>query len=102
MSGLRIAGQHPNARGSPGMDNSIVELVGNAMIPYKLNLNPGDRLLIVADTRMDPRIVEAFMAGAVACGIEVVLAMSTPLPYHHADLSPMIVAAMDKADLVHV
>lgn len=84
------------------MDNRIVELVANAMTPYKLNLQAGDRLLIVTDTGMDPLIVQAFMTAGVTLGLDVALTMSTPLPYHHADLGAMTVAAMGEADLVHL
>lgn len=84
------------------MDNRIAELVKNAMVPYRLNLEAGDRLLLVADTGTDPLVVQAFMTAAVTLGIEATLAMSAPLPYHHAELNPTIVAAMDGADLVHL
>jgi leucyl aminopeptidase (aminopeptidase T) len=84
------------------MDNRIVELVPNAMTPYRLNLESGDRLLLVADTGTDSLVLQAFMAAAVTLGIEATVAMSTPLPYHHADLNPMTVAAMGEADLVHL
>ena len=36
------------------MDNRFAEIVRHAMVPYRLNLNPGDRALIVADTGTDP------------------------------------------------
>ena len=84
------------------MDIGIAELVRNAITPYRLNLEPGQRLLIVADTRTDPLVVQAFMTAAVTLGLDATVAISTPLPYHHAPLNPVIVSAMESADLVHL
>jgi leucyl aminopeptidase (aminopeptidase T) len=84
------------------VDMRIAELVRNAMTPYRLNLEPGQRVLIVADTQTDPLVVQTFMTAAVTLGVEATVAMQTPLPFHHAQLNPMTVAAMDGADLVHL
>jgi leucyl aminopeptidase (aminopeptidase T) len=84
------------------VDSRIVEIVRTAMTPYRLNLEAGDRLLIVADTGTDPLVVQAFHTAAVTLGIQATVAMSTPVPFHHADLDPMTIAAMDGADLVHL
>jgi 2,5-dihydroxypyridine 5,6-dioxygenase len=84
------------------VDVRIAEVMQAAMVPYKLNLSPGERVLIVADTGTDPLVTTAFMAGARAAGVVPVLALTMPLPYHHADLDPAVVAAMDEVDLVHV
>src|ERR1044072_3026160 len=72
------------------------------MVPYRLNLEAGDRALIVADTGTDPLVVQAFMTAAVTLGVEAMVAMTTPVPWHHAELDPMVLAAMDEADLVHL
>jgi leucyl aminopeptidase (aminopeptidase T) len=84
------------------VDNRFAEIVKHAMVPYRLNLKPGDRALIVADTGTDPVVVQAFMTAAVTLGVKAMVAMTTPVPFHHAELDPMVLAAMDEADLVHL
>jgi leucyl aminopeptidase (aminopeptidase T) len=84
------------------VESRFPEIVKHAMVPYKMNLEAGDRALIVADTGTDPAVVQAFMTAAVTLDIETVVAMTTPSAFHHAELSPMIIAAMDEADLVHL
>jgi leucyl aminopeptidase (aminopeptidase T) len=84
------------------VDSRLPELVKNAMVPYRLNLEAGDRVLIVADTGTEGAVVQAFMAAAVALDVEAMVALTTPPPFHHAEVSPMVAAAMDEADLVHL
>jgi leucyl aminopeptidase (aminopeptidase T) len=84
------------------MDNRLAEIVKTAMVPYRLNLNAGDRVLIVTDTSTDPLLTQAFTVAAVAVDALPVVTMRPPLPYHHADLDPITLAAMDEADLVHL
>lgn len=84
------------------MDLRAADLIPTAMTPYRLNLRAGDRVLIVADTATDPLVVEAFTAAALALDVEPMVAITKPIPHHHADISPMVAAAADEADLVHL
>jgi leucyl aminopeptidase (aminopeptidase T) len=84
------------------MDNRIAEIVKVAMKPYQLNLTAGQRVLIVTDTGTDPLVTQAFMAAALALDIEPVVVMQPPAAFHHAELSPLTVAAMADADIIHL
>jgi leucyl aminopeptidase (aminopeptidase T) len=84
------------------MDNRLAEIVKIAMVPYRLNLKAGDRVLIVTDTSTDPLVTQAFAAAAIALDVMPIVTMRPPLPYHHADLDPVNLAAMDHVDLVHL
>lgn len=84
------------------MDNRLVEIVKTAMVPYRLNLSSGDRLVIVADTGTDPMVSTAFLAAAETLGVEAVHVMSTPVRFHHDAPAHHVIKAMDGADLVHL
>jgi len=84
------------------VDNRIAEIVRTAMVPYRLNLGPGDRVAIVADTGTDPMVIQAFMAAAVALDVIPFVVMTTPVPFHHAPPDPSVIHAMESADLIHL
>lgn len=84
------------------MDNRFAEIVRTAMVPYRLNLSAGDTLVIVTDTGTDPMVLQAFMAAARALDIRAVNVMSFPVPFHHAAPDPLVLKAMEGADLVHL
>jgi len=84
------------------MDNRLAEIVKTAMVPYRLNLQAGDRVLIVTDTSTDPLLTQAFTAAAIALDVMPIVTMRPPLPYHHADLDPANLAAMNEVNLVHL
>lgn len=84
------------------MDLRAAELIKTALVPYRLNLDAGDRVLIVADTATDPLVVQAFTSAAIALDVEPMVAITKPIPFHHADLDPMVGAAAEQADLVHL
>lgn len=84
------------------MDNRIAEIVRTAMVPYRLNLEPGQRVAIVADTGTDPMVVQAFMAAAIALDVVPYVVMTAPVPFHHAPPDPAVINAMKGADLVHL
>lgn len=84
------------------MDNRIAEIVKTAMKPYQLNLEAGDNVVILTDTGTDPMVTQAFMAAALILEVNPIVVMQPPLPFHHAEPSPMAVDAMRGADLVHL
>lgn len=84
------------------MDNRVIEIVKTAMTPYRLNLEPGQRVLIVTDTGTDPVVTQAFAAAAHALGIIPTTVVMLPVPFHHADPDPVALAAMREVDLVHL
>ena len=84
------------------MDNRFAEIVRTAMTPYRLNLNAGDRLVIVTDTGTDPIVSNAFMAAAIALDLNVTQIMSPPVRFHHDAPAEGVLQAMKGADLVHL
>lgn len=84
------------------MDYRLAEMVRTAMVPYRLNLSPGDRLVIVADTGTDPLVSTAFLAAAVALDLDVTQVMSPPVRFHHDTPSAGVLQAAEGADLVHL
>jgi leucyl aminopeptidase (aminopeptidase T) len=84
------------------VDNRFAEIVKTALVPYRLNLAPGDRVIIVSDTGTDPMVAQAFMAAAHILDVIPVVTIMTPRPFHHAEPDPMVVAAMSNAELLHL
>jgi leucyl aminopeptidase (aminopeptidase T) len=84
------------------MDLRLGKLVRHALTPYRLNLEPGQRVLIVTDTETDPLVREAFRAAAAVLELEAVVTVTDPVPHHHADLDPAVLAAIDEVDVVHL
>lgn len=71
------------------------------MKPYQKIGEPGDTVVIVADTETDPVIWETFAAAARAVGLEACIALMTPTARDYAD-PPMAVQRMaEAADIIH-
>ncbi|MDF3311471.1 aminopeptidase [Rhodococcus sp. T2V] len=86
------------------MDNKIIEAIRYAMVPYRINLKAGDRLVLLADTGTDPAVTQAFMAAALALDIKPYLIMSPPVLFHHDSPDQAVVDAIAAADpdIVHL
>ena len=80
----------------------IMEMMKTARTPYELNCKPGDKVLIIADTRTEPLVWQAFGAAAKELGLIYTIAIMENLPYHHAEPTPQIADAMMHADVVHL
>lgn len=81
------------------MTTDSMELVRNAMKPFRLNAEPGDNVLIVTDTQVDDDVWEALFAAANAMDLDPTLAMMTPRGAHGNDPTEAISEAMLSVDL---
>lgn len=80
----------------------IIEIMKTARTPYELNCKEGDKVLLIADTRTEPLVWQAFAAAAKELGLIYTVAIMENLPYHHAEPTPQIADAMMNADFVHL
>lgn len=80
----------------------IIEIMKAARTPYELNCKKGDKVLLIADTRTNPLVWQAFAAAAKEFGLIYTVAIMENLPYHHAEPTPQIADAMMNANLVHL
>jgi len=80
----------------------IMEIMKTARTPYELNCKKGDKVLLVADTRTEPLVWQAFAAAAKELDLIYTVAIMEPLPFHHAEPTPQIADAMMNADFVHL
>lgn len=71
--------------------NKIVDLVAALQFPFA-RLQPGEEVMILTDTSMDPQIWQAVMAVVRLRGAEPSLVMITPRAHHTAE--PTAVAAL--------
>lgn len=78
------------------MDQRIIEIMRTIRIPLEMNAKPGDKILIITDTRMDPLLWQAMSAAAGELDIEPTVAIMTPRKSHGYDPTSAIVkAALD-------
>jgi 2,5-dihydroxypyridine 5,6-dioxygenase len=77
----------------------IVDLIKFCKTPFELNARPGDEVLIITDSGMDPNVWQAMGAAGVTHGCRVTIALMEPLPHHQAEPTPPIAEAMKKADV---
>ena len=78
------------------MNPKMVEIMKAVRVPLVLNAKPGDKLLIITDTRMEPEIWSALIAVANELDIEPSVAIMTPRKSHGYDpTTPIMYAARD-------
>ena len=77
----------------------FVELVKVSKTPYRLNVNPGDKVLIITDTAMDTTLWEALMTAGVDYGVRPNVVIMTVRPYDQAEPEPAVASAMLECDL---
>ncbi len=77
----------------------MIELIKACKIPFELNAKPGDKVLIVTDTAMNPVIWRSLFTAGHAFGCVMTVSLMEPLPYHAAEPPASVAAAMLKADI---
>jgi leucyl aminopeptidase (aminopeptidase T) len=75
------------------------ELVRNASTPFKLNADPGDKVVIVSDTAVAESVWAALFAAAHEQGLDPTLALIPPRETHGNDPTAAAAEAMLAADL---
>ena len=81
---------------SPG--NKIIDLVASLQYPFA-NVKPGENVMIVTDTNMDPLIWQAMMAVLRSKGADPTLMMYTPRAHHTAEPTSPVAHALKGADI---
>jgi leucyl aminopeptidase (aminopeptidase T) len=78
------------------MDIRMIEIMKAVRIPLELNTRPGDKIVIITDTRMDPDLWCAMAAAANELGVEATVAVMTPRVAHgYNPTTPVMNAARD-------
>ena len=77
----------------------MVELVKYLKIPIKLNTKPGDKVLIITDTAMDPILWQCLMAAGYDLGTRTNVAIMTPRSGTSGEPDPPIAAAWAESDM---
>lgn len=75
------------------------ELIENAKKPFELNAEPGDDVLIVTDTEMDPQLWSVLNNAARSMGLDPTVAIMSKREYTQAEPTPQIRAAMLESDV---
>ena len=69
-----------------------------AKTPFLLNGKPGDKVLIIADTKTEEAVWRHLAHAGVEQGCNVTVAMMTPTDRHHAEPTEAIATAMKSSD----
>ncbi|KJR98210.1 MAG: hypothetical protein VR68_11390 [Peptococcaceae bacterium BRH_c4a] len=78
------------------MNTKIIEIMKAVRVPLELNAKPGDKVLIITDTRIEPEVWGAMAAAANELDIEPSVAIMTPRKSHGYDpTTPIMNAARD-------
>lgn len=86
--------------GVPGGEAAILERIAGRVMRDYLGVAPGERVLIVVDTRTDPAIAPALQTAAAATGGDAIVATILPRPRSGAEPPAPVAAAMREADVV--
>ena len=78
----------------------VLEGIARRVMRDYLGVRPGERVLIVVDTRTEPAIAPALMDAAAATGGEAILATILPRPRSGSEPPAPVAAAMREADVV--
>jgi leucyl aminopeptidase (aminopeptidase T) len=79
---------------------AVLEEVAARVMRQYLGVQPGERVLIVVDTRTDSAIARALMDAAAAAGGDAILATILPRPHSGSEPPAPVAAAMREADVV--
>ena len=84
------------------MSQKMIELAKVFQTPLKLNAQPGNKILIMTDTGMDPLLWQSLATACACLDMEPVVTIMTPRAHHAANpASPAMCAALDpEVDLV--
>lgn len=78
------------------MDTKMIEIMRAVRVPLELNAKPGDKVLIITDTRIEPEVWSAMAAAANELGMEPTVAVMLPRETHGYDpTTPIMNAARD-------
>ncbi|HZU06691.1 MAG TPA: hypothetical protein VFB73_12025 [Chloroflexota bacterium] len=78
--------------------SKIIDLIASLQTPFA-NIQPGEEVMIVTDTNMDPLIWQAVMAVVRQRGAEPTLMMYTPRAHHTAEPTAAVAAALKGAQV---
>lgn len=82
------------------MENlDFVQLIKYLKTPFKLNVKPGDKVLIITDTAMDPRLWEGLMAAGYDFGVRPSVAIMIPRSVTSEEPDPPIATAWAESDM---
>ena len=76
----------------------MIDLVRMLRTPLDLNCKPGDKILIVTDTAIDPIVWQAFAAAAGTMNIEYTIALMSPRATHALNPTSAICTAAKDPD----
>lgn len=77
----------------------IIPMVKNAKKVIELNTEPGQDVLIVTDTEIEPIVMKALATAADELGRHPTICIMTPRAAHQQDPTPPVAEAMKKSDL---
>lgn len=78
------------------MNLKMIEIMKAVRVPLELNAKPGQKVLIITDTRIEPEVWTAMAAAANELGIEPSVAVMTPRKSHgYEPTTPIVNAALD-------
>ena len=66
--------------------------------PLEANIRPGNRVLVLSDTRHDPRVWQAVLTILADLGTDATLALFEPRPADYYDPPPLVCDAMKHSD----
>lgn len=78
--------------GAP-MTQELIEITKVMHTPLRLNSKPGEKILIMTDTRMDPLLWQGLTIAANSLGMHPMVTIMPPRDRHAADPDPAIIAA---------
>ncbi|MDT3701137.1 MAG: aminopeptidase [Thermincola sp.] len=78
------------------MNMKMIEIMKAVRVPLEINAKPGDKVLIITDTRIEPEVWTAMAAAANELGIEPSVAIMNPRMSHgYNPTTPIVNAARD-------
>ncbi|HEY3246908.1 MAG TPA: hypothetical protein VGK88_01280 [bacterium] len=97
----RIGAGIPSGTIWPNDYGRYVELVGVAQdILGRSGVKAGTKVALNADTRKNRNLVDAFFAAALALKADAVLLLSPPRREMYQEMPPLVMAAIEKAEIV--
>ncbi len=77
----------------------MTQLKKTIRIPLEINAKPGNKILIVTDTRMDPLLWQAMLTAATEMSMEPTVAIMTPRVAHGYDPTSLVMHAARDPEL---
>lgn len=76
-----------------------IDLVRAASTVFELNAQPGDKVLIIADTQTDPSVWKSLATAARMADYDPVISIFSPRRAHNNEPPETVIPAMEEADL---